>query len=168
MLCPIWGPLQAPVGSPVPVTTAADSDSAVIMEVVAITDYNPDTMSPFGNAGDELKLVKGQVVRVHGEPGTDGYYVGESNEKWGLIPSSVVQPVNPVAAASTKPAVDAATATPTAAPPPSEANCLVKAMYAYQGQSSSPASPTPTHALSRCAIIQSLFNPRRAGGDGRG
>ena len=131
---------EAPVGSPVPVTTATDTEKCpVVMEVFAITDYNPDTMSPFGNTGDELRLVKGQVVRVHGEPGSDGYYVGESNEKWGLIPSSVVQPVNPVATASTKPAVDAATATPAAALPPLDADRLVKAMYAYQGQSPSPA-----------------------------
>lgn len=57
-------------------------------------DYDPGTMSPFGNAEDELKLTRGQKVTVYGPPGEDGYYVGEADDKRGLVPADALGDVD--------------------------------------------------------------------------
>uniref|UniRef100_A0A915JHA5 SH3 domain-containing protein n=1 Tax=Romanomermis culicivorax TaxID=13658 RepID=A0A915JHA5_ROMCU len=59
--------------------------------VVALYDYNPRHMSPNPNgARDELPFHKGQVILAFTEKDADGFYYGELNGRYGLIPSNLV------------------------------------------------------------------------------
>jgi hypothetical protein len=64
--------------------------------MVATTEYNPDTMSPFVDHEDEVALSRGQPVTVFGDPGEDGYYVGETRGVRGLFPQDVLAPATSV------------------------------------------------------------------------
>lgn len=58
---------------------------------VAIYDYDPEEMSPNDNPEEELGLKEGQVLKVFGDVGEDGFFMAELNGKRGLVPSNFIE-----------------------------------------------------------------------------
>ena len=72
---------------------------------IALYDYAPSVSSPnmgTGGDADELPLKRGQVVKIMGDIGSDGFYNGELLSGCmagvrGVIPSNFVQQINSTA-----------------------------------------------------------------------
>uniref|UniRef100_A0A5S6QKM0 SH3 domain-containing protein n=1 Tax=Trichuris muris TaxID=70415 RepID=A0A5S6QKM0_TRIMR len=63
--------------------------------LVGLFDYNPKHMSPNRNAArDELPFRKGQMIKVLEEKDFDGFYLGESRGRIGLVPSNLVMEID--------------------------------------------------------------------------
>ncbi|XP_022251355.1 RIMS-binding protein 2-like isoform X2 [Limulus polyphemus] len=60
---------------------------------VALFDYNPHTMSPNPDAGEELPFQEGQLIKIYGEKDPDGFYRGEINGRVGFVPCNMVSEV---------------------------------------------------------------------------
>ncbi|XP_076369320.1 RIMS-binding protein 2-like isoform X4 [Tachypleus tridentatus] len=60
---------------------------------VALFDYNPHTMSPNPDAGEELPFQEGQLIKIYGEKDPDGFYRGEINGRAGFVPCNMVSEV---------------------------------------------------------------------------
>ncbi|XP_070334628.1 peripheral-type benzodiazepine receptor-associated protein 1 isoform X3 [Odocoileus virginianus] len=58
---------------------------------VALFDYDPVSMSPNPDAGEEeLPFREGQILKVFGDKDADGFYRGEGGGRWGYIPCNMV------------------------------------------------------------------------------
>lgn len=61
---------------------------------VALFDYDPVSMSPNPDAGEEeLPFREGQLLKVYGDKDADGFYRGESGGRAGYIPCNMVAEV---------------------------------------------------------------------------
>ncbi|MBZ3889443.1 Peripheral-type benzodiazepine receptor-associated protein 1 [Sciurus carolinensis] len=61
---------------------------------VALFDYDPVSMSPNPDAGEEeLPFREGQILKVFGEKDADGFYQGECGGRTGYIPCNMVAEV---------------------------------------------------------------------------
>ncbi|XP_039628002.1 RIMS-binding protein 2 isoform X11 [Polypterus senegalus] len=61
---------------------------------VALFDYDPLSMSPNPDAADEeLPFKEGQIIKVHGDKDTDGFYRGEISGRLGLIPCNMISEI---------------------------------------------------------------------------
>ncbi|XP_051806310.1 RIMS-binding protein 2 isoform X13 [Acanthochromis polyacanthus] len=61
---------------------------------VALFDYDPLSMSPNPDAGDEeLPFKEGQIIKVFGNKDTDGFYRAEIRDRVGLIPCNMVSEI---------------------------------------------------------------------------
>ncbi|XP_051777041.1 RIMS-binding protein 2 isoform X5 [Erpetoichthys calabaricus] len=61
---------------------------------VALFDYDPLSMSPNPDAADEeLPFKEGQIIKVHGNKDTDGFYRGEISGRLGLIPCNMISEI---------------------------------------------------------------------------
>nr|Q9JIR0.2 RecName: Full=Peripheral-type benzodiazepine receptor-associated protein 1; Short=PRAX-1; AltName: Full=RIMS-binding protein 1; Short=RIM-BP1; AltName: Full=TSPO-associated protein 1 [Rattus norvegicus] len=61
---------------------------------VALFDYDPISMSPNPDAGEEeLPFREGQILKVFGDKDADGFYRGESGGRTGYIPCNMVAEV---------------------------------------------------------------------------
>ncbi|XP_043758717.1 peripheral-type benzodiazepine receptor-associated protein 1 isoform X2 [Cervus elaphus] len=61
---------------------------------VALFDYDPVSMSPNPDAGEEeLPFREGQILKVFGDKDADGFYRGEGGGRWGYIPCNMVAEV---------------------------------------------------------------------------
>ncbi|XP_049627186.1 LOW QUALITY PROTEIN: peripheral-type benzodiazepine receptor-associated protein 1 [Suncus etruscus] len=61
---------------------------------VALFDYDPMSMSPNPDAGEEeLPFREGQILKVFGDKDADGFYRGESGGRIGYIPCNMVAEV---------------------------------------------------------------------------
>uniref|UniRef100_A0A8D0H9Y6 RIMS binding protein 2 n=1 Tax=Sphenodon punctatus TaxID=8508 RepID=A0A8D0H9Y6_SPHPU len=61
---------------------------------VALFDYDPLTMSPNPDAGEEeLPFKEGQIIKVYGDKDVDGFYRGETCTRLGLIPCNMVSEI---------------------------------------------------------------------------
>ncbi|XP_045840890.1 peripheral-type benzodiazepine receptor-associated protein 1 isoform X2 [Meles meles] len=67
---------------------------------VALFDYDPVSMSPNPDAGEEeLPFREGQILKVFGDKDADGFYRGEGDGRMGYVPCNMVAEVavdNPV------------------------------------------------------------------------
>ncbi len=61
--------------------------------MLALYDYDPQSLSPNADADVELPFRTGEIIMVIGEMDEDGFYLGELNGKRGLVPSNFLQPV---------------------------------------------------------------------------
>ncbi|KRX77963.1 Peripheral-type benzodiazepine receptor-associated protein 1 [Trichinella sp. T6] len=60
--------------------------------VVAKFDYDPRILSPNMDAEhEELRFLSGDVITVFGDMDEDGFYVGELNGRYGLVPSNFLE-----------------------------------------------------------------------------
>nr|XP_017204573.2 peripheral-type benzodiazepine receptor-associated protein 1 isoform X3 [Oryctolagus cuniculus] len=81
----------APLRSP-PETLA--SQDLPVRVFVALFDYDPVSMSPNPDAGEEeLPFREGQVLKVFGDKDADGFYRGEGGGRTGYIPCNMVAEV---------------------------------------------------------------------------
>ncbi|XP_036925747.1 peripheral-type benzodiazepine receptor-associated protein 1 isoform X3 [Sturnira hondurensis] len=84
--------LVAPLRSP-PEEALAYQDLPVRV-FVALFDYDPVSMSPNPDAGEEeLPFREGQILKVFGEKDADGFYRGEAGGRMGYIPCNMVAEV---------------------------------------------------------------------------
>ncbi|XP_045381623.1 peripheral-type benzodiazepine receptor-associated protein 1 isoform X1 [Lemur catta] len=61
---------------------------------VALFDYDPVSMSPNPDAGEEeLPFREGQILKVFGDKDADGFYLGEAGGRTGYIPCNMVAEV---------------------------------------------------------------------------
>uniref|UniRef100_A0A8C8YRH6 TSPO associated protein 1 n=1 Tax=Prolemur simus TaxID=1328070 RepID=A0A8C8YRH6_PROSS len=61
---------------------------------VALFDYDPVSMSPNPDAGEEeLPFREGQILKVFGDKDADGFYLGEAGGQTGYIPCNMVAEV---------------------------------------------------------------------------
>lgn len=61
---------------------------------MALFDYDPVSMSPNPDAGEEeLPFREGQILKVFGDKDADGFYQGEGGGRWGYIPCNMVAEV---------------------------------------------------------------------------
>ncbi|KAM8813008.1 peripheral-type benzodiazepine receptor-associated protein 1 [Rhynchonycteris naso] len=61
---------------------------------VALFDYDPVSMSPNPDAGEEeLPFREGQILKVFGDKDSDGFYWGEGGSRTGYIPCNMVAEV---------------------------------------------------------------------------
>ncbi|XP_036693605.1 peripheral-type benzodiazepine receptor-associated protein 1 isoform X3 [Balaenoptera musculus] len=61
---------------------------------VALFDYDPVSMSPNPDAGEEeLPFQEGQILKVFGDKDADGFYRGEGGGRMGYIPCNMVSEV---------------------------------------------------------------------------
>ncbi|PNI58172.1 TSPOAP1 isoform 9, partial [Pan troglodytes] len=61
---------------------------------VALFDYDPVSMSPNPDAGEEeLPFREGQILKVFGDKDADGFYQGEGGGRTGYIPCNMVAEV---------------------------------------------------------------------------
>ncbi|XP_054441518.1 peripheral-type benzodiazepine receptor-associated protein 1 [Pteronotus mesoamericanus] len=82
----------APLRSP-PEEVLAYQDLPVRV-FVALFDYDPASMSPNPDAGEEeLPFREGQILKVFGEKDADGFYRGEAGGRAGYIPCNMVAEV---------------------------------------------------------------------------
>ncbi|XP_013374723.1 PREDICTED: peripheral-type benzodiazepine receptor-associated protein 1 isoform X3 [Chinchilla lanigera] len=76
-----------------PPETLAHQDLPVRV-FVALFDYDPVSMSPNPDAGEEeLPFREGQILKVFGDKDADGFYRGESGGQTGYIPCNMVAEV---------------------------------------------------------------------------
>ncbi len=61
--------------------------------MLALYDYDPQSLSPNADADVELPFRTGEIIMVIGEMDEDGFYLGELNGKRGLVPSNFLQPI---------------------------------------------------------------------------
>ncbi|XP_006832455.1 PREDICTED: peripheral-type benzodiazepine receptor-associated protein 1 [Chrysochloris asiatica] len=62
---------------------------------VALFDYDPVSMSPNPDAGEEeLPFQEGQILKVYGDKDADGFYRGEGGGRMGFIPCNMVAEVS--------------------------------------------------------------------------
>ncbi|KAM5274743.1 peripheral-type benzodiazepine receptor-associated protein 1 isoform 2-T2 [Ctenodactylus gundi] len=59
--------------------------------MVAVFDYNPRENSPNMDVEAELAFSAGDVITVFGSMDDDGFYYGELNGQWGLVPSNFLE-----------------------------------------------------------------------------
>lgn len=59
--------------------------------VIALYDYDPQELSPNSDIDEELSFRKGDIVKVLGDVDDDGFYYGQLNDRFGLIPSNFVK-----------------------------------------------------------------------------
>ena len=73
----------------------ADKDKGrpLVRMMVCCKNYYPEEMSVYENTEDELTMVSGIPVKVFGELGEDGYFVGEISGKRGLVPADYLAEV---------------------------------------------------------------------------
>ncbi|XP_057357296.1 peripheral-type benzodiazepine receptor-associated protein 1 isoform X6 [Manis pentadactyla] len=82
----------APPGSP-PEAALVYQDLPVRI-FVALFDYDPVSMSPNPDAGEEeLPFREGQILKVFGDKDADGFYRGEGGGRTGYIPCNMVAEV---------------------------------------------------------------------------
>ncbi|XP_057629797.1 peripheral-type benzodiazepine receptor-associated protein 1 isoform X4 [Chionomys nivalis] len=82
-LAPPRSPPEAPAHQNLPVRV-----------FVALFDYDPVSMSPNPDAGEEeLPFREGQILKVFGDKDSDGFYRGESGGRTGYIPCNMVAEV---------------------------------------------------------------------------
>ncbi|ERE68011.1 peripheral-type benzodiazepine receptor-associated protein 1 [Cricetulus griseus] len=82
-LAPTRSPPEAPAHQNLPVRV-----------FVALFDYDPVSMSPNPDAGEEeLPFREGQILKVFGDKDSDGFYRGESGGRTGYIPCNMVAEV---------------------------------------------------------------------------
>ncbi|XP_028628154.1 peripheral-type benzodiazepine receptor-associated protein 1 isoform X2 [Grammomys surdaster] len=82
-LAPPRSPQEAPSHQDLPVRV-----------FVALFDYDPVSMSPNPDAGEEeLPFREGQLLKVFGDKDADGFYRGESGGRTGYIPCNMVAEV---------------------------------------------------------------------------
>uniref|UniRef100_A0A8C3XAN1 TSPO associated protein 1 n=1 Tax=Catagonus wagneri TaxID=51154 RepID=A0A8C3XAN1_9CETA len=82
----------APLRSP-PEEALAYQDLPVRL-FVALFDYDPVSMSPNPDAGEEeLPFQEGQILKVFGDKDADGFYRGEGGGRTGYIPCNMVAEV---------------------------------------------------------------------------
>ncbi|XP_077021026.1 peripheral-type benzodiazepine receptor-associated protein 1 [Tamandua tetradactyla] len=82
----------APLSSP-PEEALAYQDPPV-RTFVALFDYDPVSMSPNPDAGEEeLPFREGQILKVFGDKDADGFYRGEGGGRTGYIPCNMVAEV---------------------------------------------------------------------------
>ncbi|XP_051046685.1 peripheral-type benzodiazepine receptor-associated protein 1 [Phodopus roborovskii] len=82
-LAPTRSPPEAPAHQNLPVRV-----------FVALFDYDPVSMSPNPDAGEEeLPFREGQILKVFGDKDSDGFYRGESGGRMGYIPCNMVAEV---------------------------------------------------------------------------
>ncbi|RNA33453.1 peripheral-type benzodiazepine receptor-associated 1-like isoform X1 [Brachionus plicatilis] len=62
--------------------------------MVALYDYDPQSLSPNMDADAELAFKTGQIITVYDDMDEDGFFVGELNGKRGLVPSNFLQPLD--------------------------------------------------------------------------
>ncbi|KAL7673245.1 hypothetical protein ACOME3_008113 [Neoechinorhynchus agilis] len=61
---------------------------------VALYDYLPLEMSPnLESCHEELTFKEGQLIKIYGEIGQDGFYVGETTGQRGYVPSNMIEEV---------------------------------------------------------------------------
>ncbi|XP_070685460.1 RIMS-binding protein 2 [Pempheris klunzingeri] len=71
--------------------TASQVSIPTVRLFVALYPYNPAAMSPnYETAAEELPFVPGQIIKVHGDKDSDGFYHGESGGLSGYVPSNMV------------------------------------------------------------------------------
>ncbi|XP_058416561.1 LOW QUALITY PROTEIN: peripheral-type benzodiazepine receptor-associated protein 1 [Diceros bicornis minor] len=81
----------APPRSPLEVLAYQDLPVRVF---VALFDYDPVSMSPNPDAGEEeLPFREGQILKVFGDKDADGFYRGEAGGRTGYIPCNMVAEV---------------------------------------------------------------------------
>lgn len=82
-LAPPRSPPEAPAHQNLPVRV-----------FVALFDYDPVSMSPNPDAGEEeLPFREGQILKVFGDKDSDGFYRGQSGGRIGFIPCNMVAEV---------------------------------------------------------------------------
>ncbi|XP_007176192.2 peripheral-type benzodiazepine receptor-associated protein 1 isoform X6 [Balaenoptera acutorostrata] len=70
---------------------------------VALFDYDPVSMSPNPDAGEEeLPFQEGQILKVFGDKDADGFYRGEGGGRTGYIPCNMVSEVTADSPAGTQ------------------------------------------------------------------
>nr|KAF6417541.1 TSPO associated protein 1 [Molossus molossus] len=99
------GPLRRETRAPRPDTTELAPPRSPPEEVlayqdlpvrvfVALFDYDPVSMSPNPDAGEEeLPFREGQILKVFGDKDADGFYRGEGGGRMGYIPCNMVAEV---------------------------------------------------------------------------
>ncbi|XP_068832718.1 peripheral-type benzodiazepine receptor-associated protein 1 isoform X2 [Capricornis sumatraensis] len=124
---------------------------------VALFDYDPVSMSPNPDAGEEeLPFREGQILKVFGDKDADGFYRGEGGGRWGYIPCNMVAEVAVDSPAGTQQLLQQGHLSPealaegsarTAGPPP-------KPRRSKKGdpESSSPPPPGPTQLASSASL----------------
>lgn len=63
--------------------------------MIALYDYDPQSLSPNMDADAELAFKTGQIITVYDNMDEDGFFMGEINGKRGLVPSNFLQPFDP-------------------------------------------------------------------------
>ena len=61
--------------------------------MIALYDYDPQSLSPNMDADAELAFKTGQIITVYDDMDEDGFFMGEINGKRGLVPSNFLQPL---------------------------------------------------------------------------
>ena len=62
---------------------------------IALFTYDPITMSPnTEDVEEELTFTEGDLIKIFGECDEDGFYYGELRDRYGFVPSNMVQEVN--------------------------------------------------------------------------
>uniref|UniRef100_A0A3Q1EI56 RIMS-binding protein 2 n=1 Tax=Acanthochromis polyacanthus TaxID=80966 RepID=A0A3Q1EI56_9TELE len=86
------------IGHHMRISTCRATDESELEELtrvfVALFDYDPLSMSPNPDAGDEeLPFKEGQIIKVFGNKDTDGFYRAEIRDRVGLIPCNMVSEI---------------------------------------------------------------------------
>ncbi|XP_041096954.1 RIMS-binding protein 2-like, partial [Polyodon spathula] len=82
-----------------PGTTEASEAEGVIQDnavriFVALFAYDPASMSPNPDAAEEeLPFKEGQIIKIHGDKDSDGFYHGESRGRFGYVPCNMVSEI---------------------------------------------------------------------------
>ncbi|XP_007176186.2 peripheral-type benzodiazepine receptor-associated protein 1 isoform X2 [Balaenoptera acutorostrata] len=141
---------------------------------VALFDYDPVSMSPNPDAGEEeLPFQEGQILKVFGDKDADGFYRGEGGGRTGYIPCNMVSEVTADSPAGTQQLLQRGYLSPdvlvegsarTAGPPP-------KPRRSKKAESEGPAQPcagTPKPVSStgpkapRSMVAAFDYNPRES------
>ena len=61
--------------------------------MIALYDYDPQSLSPNVDLDVELPFRVGDIITVIGEMDEDGFFMAELKGKRGLVPSNFLQPI---------------------------------------------------------------------------
>ncbi|CAF0705935.1 unnamed protein product [Brachionus calyciflorus] len=65
-----------------------------VTNMIALYDYDPQSLSPNVDADSELPFKTGQIITVYDDMDEDGFFMAELNGKRGLVPSNFLQPLD--------------------------------------------------------------------------
>ncbi|XP_059937241.1 peripheral-type benzodiazepine receptor-associated protein 1 isoform X2 [Mesoplodon densirostris] len=141
---------------------------------VALFDYDPVSMSPNPDAGEEeLPFQEGQILKVFGDKDADGFYRGEGGGRMGYIPCNMVSEVTADSPAGRRQLLQRGRLSPdvlvegsarTAGPPP-------KPRRSKKAESEGPAQPcagapqlvsSPGLKARRSMVAAFDYNPRES------
>uniref|UniRef100_A0A452VDP2 TSPO associated protein 1 n=1 Tax=Ursus maritimus TaxID=29073 RepID=A0A452VDP2_URSMA len=139
---------------------------------VALFDYDPVSMSPNPDAGEEeLPFQEGQILKVFGDKDADGFYQGEGGGRMGYIPCNMEVEVAVASAAERQQLLQRGYLSPDVLTEGSGMTCCRPLPTSHHAESPAPARPCaghPQHVPSaglkspRTMVAAFDYNPRES------